>query len=195
MIERRGHAAGFTLLEVLVALVVLGLLLGGLTQGVRFGLAAWDRQNQAIDRTRDRDAVDLALRNLVEQLEPAVQVDGRAHSLGFTSVLPVAADLPTHQADLLLLVDTRHRLLLRWRPHLHAERFVPAPPPQETVLTEGVAALNLAYWPRTGNGAWLDSWTATTPPALIRFRLSFLAADRRHWADIVAVPMRDPATP
>ena len=33
---------GFTLLEVLAALAVLGLLLAGLAQGVQFGLRAWD---------------------------------------------------------------------------------------------------------------------------------------------------------
>ena len=33
--------SGFTLLELLVALVVLGLLVVGLTQGVRAGLTMW----------------------------------------------------------------------------------------------------------------------------------------------------------
>ena len=32
---------GFTLLEILVALTVLGFLLAGLAQGVHFGLLAW----------------------------------------------------------------------------------------------------------------------------------------------------------
>jgi general secretion pathway protein J len=182
------------LLEVLVALVVFGVVLAGLTQGVRFGLSAWDRQSRAVDTGRDRDAVDQALRNLVAQLEPAVQIDGRAHSIGFTSVLPAAAELPGHMADLLLMVDTRHRLVLRWRPHLHAERFAPAPTPQETVLVEGVTNIGFGYWPRTGSGGWQDTWTDASPPALIRIRVEFLQSDKRHWADIVAVPMRDPVT-
>ena len=34
-------ANGFTLLELLIALTVLGFLLAGLAQGVHFGLLAW----------------------------------------------------------------------------------------------------------------------------------------------------------
>ena len=36
--------AGFTLLEIIVALVVLGILLLTLSHGTRFGLSAFDRQ-------------------------------------------------------------------------------------------------------------------------------------------------------
>ena len=46
-------AAGFTLLEVLVALAVFGFLLVGLSQTVRFGLTAW-RQNRGSVRWQDR---------------------------------------------------------------------------------------------------------------------------------------------
>jgi len=44
---------GFTLLEILVALAVFAFLVLGLTQGTRFGLAAWDRQARTVDRARD----------------------------------------------------------------------------------------------------------------------------------------------
>ena len=42
--------SGFTLMETLVALVVLGFIVAGLAQGLRFGLVAWDRQAVVIDR-------------------------------------------------------------------------------------------------------------------------------------------------
>ena len=43
-----GRDAGFTLLEVLVSLVVTGLILAGLAQGFRFGVAAWDAQTRIL---------------------------------------------------------------------------------------------------------------------------------------------------
>ena len=39
---------GFTLLEMLAVLAVLGLLLAGLSQGIRFGLRAWDMQAREV---------------------------------------------------------------------------------------------------------------------------------------------------
>ena len=46
-----GQQSGFTLLELLVALVVLGFLMVGLTQGVRTGLAMWGAQTRRLGET------------------------------------------------------------------------------------------------------------------------------------------------
>jgi prepilin-type N-terminal cleavage/methylation domain-containing protein len=56
--RQRISVAGFTLLEVLVALAVMGLLLFGLVQGSHFVLLGWDRQTRLAARTEDLDAVD-----------------------------------------------------------------------------------------------------------------------------------------
>ena len=50
---RRGShpgTGGFTLLEVLVSLVVLALIILGLSQGLRFGVLAFQHQAATIDR-------------------------------------------------------------------------------------------------------------------------------------------------
>ena len=46
--DGRPSDAGFTLLEIMVALVVFGLLVLGLGQGVDFGLRAWGRQTGGV---------------------------------------------------------------------------------------------------------------------------------------------------
>ena len=56
---------GFTLLETLVALVVLGLLVVGLTHGVNVGLALWQAQSHRIGEAADLDAAERTLRNLL----------------------------------------------------------------------------------------------------------------------------------
>ena len=50
--------AGFTLVETLVSLVVLGFIVAGLAQGLRFGLRAWDFQSAAIARDSALDTTD-----------------------------------------------------------------------------------------------------------------------------------------
>jgi len=184
---------GFTLLEVLVALVVFGLLMLGLSQGAQFGLSAWERQARSIDARADLDAVDRVLRGLITGLDPARAVTGTAHGMDFTSELPrmaaQSAGGAAGEADLLLAVDARNSLALRWTPHLHAERFV-RPVARETALLEGVARLDLSYWPADGAGGWRSTWSETAPPALIRVRLIFPGGDPRHWPDLVAAPLR-----
>ena len=187
----RSNQAGFTLLEILVSLVVFGLIIAGLGQGMQFGLRAWSQQVRTIGARGDEDAVDRALRTMVARLDPASPVAGRAHAMAFTSDLPDAAALPTREADLLLQVDPQHRLLLRWLPHLHAQRLAPPPAAKDAELLEGVERLDLAYWPQSGPGGWRDAWDERGPPALIRIRLIFAGTSPRRWPDIVAAPMRD----
>lgn len=185
------HDRGFTLLELLVALVVFGFVLAGLGQGVRFGFQAWDRQARGIEARDDLDAVDRTLVTLFTRLDPMAGVVGGPHAVTFVSELPVMTQLENRQADLLLQVDARHRLVLRWTPHLHAKRLAPPPLPRESVLLDNVDRLDVSYWGRNGPVGWLGAWQDNDPPALVRLRLVFGPADPRSWPDIVAAVMRD----
>ena len=195
-----GRSGGFTLLEVLVALVVLGFVMAGLSQGTRFGLRAWGAQSRLIDARGELDAVDRTLRRLVEGMDPGGPnqdplIEGAADTLAFTSELPAAAAAATRRADVALLVDAGGRLVLRWTPRLNAVRFGPPPPPEEAELLRGVAGVDLAYWPRPTPDApaagWRGGWTEKALPALVRIRLVFPPGDGRRWPDIVAAPMRE----
>lgn len=200
----RAAQAGFTLLEILVAVVVLGFLLAGLAQATRFGLRAWTTQARMIDRRADLDAADRTLRTLLGGLDPGYRVDppnivGTAHGLAFTASLPegaaLAAGVTERRMDVLLTVDSRHRLLLRWTPALHARRLAP-PPPHETVLLEGVARIDLAYWRDEGGGGWADVWDGRVPPVLIRVGFVFVpgrGAGPGAWPPVVVAPRRAPA--
>lgn len=188
---------GFTLLEILVALVVLGLLMLGLAQGVHFGLKTWESQARTIARLEDLDAVDRTLRRLVESMDPGSSADpfaieGSPTHLVFTGELSIfAAALPTRRADVALRVDAAHRLVLRWIPHLHAVRTGRAAAAQESELLRGVDHLELAYWDSTGRAGWQSRWNQKVPPSLVRIRLVFVEGDKRHWPDIITAPVRD----
>ena len=187
--------AGFTLLEVLVALTVLGFLMVGLSQGVRFGLLAWERQSRLIDARSELDAVDRLLRRLIEQMDPGTARDpprilGAARGMEFRSDLgPAAGPLGVRDADVQLVAEGG-RLLLRWSPHQHVTPFAAPPPPTETELLRGVAAIELGYW----SGAppsWRAEHRERSLPRLVRLRVRFAEGDRRRWPDIVAAPLRE----
>ncbi|HEY0181871.1 MAG TPA: prepilin-type N-terminal cleavage/methylation domain-containing protein [Rhodopila sp.] len=185
-------SAGFTLLEVIVALAVFGFLLVGLSQTVRFGLTAWRQDARLSDGKTDLEAVDRAIRLIIEHLAPsddAVQpaIIGTPDSLtGLTQLrLPNAASAPVRVEAALAL--SGNRLVLRWRPYHHSEPFGPAPPPREAELIAGVAHLGIAYWQRSG--AWTSSWHAPDLPLLVRMRVTFAGDAAPRWPDIIVAPL------
>jgi general secretion pathway protein J len=198
---RAAPSAGFTLLEILVALVVFGFVMIGLTQGVHFGLHARSMQTRTIDARNGLETTDRVLRNLIEQMDPGssdrpAMVTGFEHSLSFRTTLPNGATgLNVQPVDAALLVDGAHRLLLRWTPWLHAVRFGPPPRATDRELLGSVDQVDFAYWEpsRNGGGRWLEQWSNSSLPALVRIRIVFGKGDRRHWPEMIVVPMRQPA--
>ena len=193
----RARDGGFTLLEIVVALVVLGILLVTLSRGTQFGLAAFDRQDRMINVGGRLEAVDRTLRRLIVQLDPGTATDGDTvvgtrHVLVFRSRLPMggtAGEAGT-LADLRVSVDDDHHLVLAWLPHRHVKVANAAPTPHREILLDDVDAINLDYW---GDNAWHAQWKEVAPPALIRIRIVFPENDGRRWPDIVEAPARDQA--
>lgn len=188
--------AGFTLLEVLVALAVLGFLMVGLSQGVRFGIGAWDTQARMLGRSGDLDIADRALRRLITQLVPTddpTMPGLRGTGAGFECVteLPGTAVGQTRVAQAALILDRSGRLVLRWSPYLHARRLGPPPALQESELLRGVQRIDVAYWSTAAGGAWLAGWNRPELPDLVRIRLGLARAGGGSWPDIVAAPMRE----
>lgn len=183
---------GFTLLEVLVALTVLGLILAGLGQGAAFGLRAWGTQAAAVNAYADLDGADRIIRQLVAQMDPGMDgdppVSAGPASLAFrTNLGAAAAALGVYDADIALLAD-HGNLVMRWTPALHGARIGPPPPPQTVLLAPGVARVDFAYWQPDGGGSWQSVWRGEGLPPLVRIRL--VPTGRRRWPDIVAPPMR-----
>ncbi len=188
--------AGFTLVETLVSLIVLGLIVAGLAQGLHFGMAVWDRQVRSIDRDSGIDSSDRILRMLVSCMVPGddphtLAVQGDAARLAFTAELPLGApSFPTRLADLTLDSSAGHRLVLHWTPHLHAQRLTPAKS-QETTLLSGIRQVTFAYFrPQSGRGPamWVDHWQSANPPSLVRVHID-LNDPSQHWPDVIAAPM------
>lgn len=178
--------AGFTLLELMVALVVFGLLMAGIVQTMRYGVTAWTAETHAADGSETMAAVDFALRRLIEQAAPN-KFTGRAEGFAFTTVLPDGAGLADPLADAALLV-TPAGLVLNWQPHPAGVPLQPPAPPQTEILLGGVTGLTASYLTGRPDGsvAWSPAFSGAGLPLLIRLHLTL--ADGQTWPDIVVAP-------
>lgn len=191
----RGRHAGFTLLEVLVALAVLGIVMASLAGGTQLGLAAAGSQARAVAERQDLEPVDRLLRRVVAGI--ALPNDPRQAGLvgsrtGFACLTKSPAPGAASRVDAVVTADGDHRLVLRWSAHLHAARLLPRPPPAEEVLLQGLDRLEVSYLSPDRSG-WLGSWNRTDLPALVRIQLVFAPGDRRSWPPIVVATQQDRA--
>ena len=187
--SRRGRQrdAGYTLLEMLVALVVFGLVMAGIAQTFRFGLTVWSAGPRIITGPEGLAAMDAALTRMITQTFPG-SMTGSPDQLAFTTVLPAGAGLSGRLADAAIMVTSGGNLILRYSPHPPGIPLVPPPPPKIEPLAQGVASLSVLYLVPQSAGApvWSSNWSGDGLPLLVRLHLQFTSG--RNWPDLVVAP-------
>lgn len=194
--------AGFGLLEMIVALAVLGLVTVLMAGSLQFGANLWAAQDRRLENGAGTDAVHNVLRAMIQDAQPlplaglgergaASYVIGQPHSIDFVTEMPDGVGHSGY-CDVALVLAGDGRLIMRWRTHRRDTRIAAAEPVGETVLLRNVAGLELAYFAPASEQAaahWAFTWTtpAAMPP-LIRVRLRFGRGDRRSWTDVVESP-------
>jgi len=188
---------GFTLLEVIVALVVFGFVMAGLAQAQRFGTRAWSLETKLADNAAALERMDRVLRRLIEQASAPVATDdkpfaGEEHRLTMMTLLPDQPQTqPIRHAQVAVGVNDRHQLVLRWRPKPNATPLGALPPMQEVVLAEGVARIDLAYRaPAADGGKWAKAWSESGLPAAVQVHF-VLEGGKHRWPDMAVATMLD----
>jgi len=184
---RRG-TTGYTLLEMMVALVVFGLVMAGIAQAFRFGLSAWPAAARNAARPEAMTALDTALTDMIVQARPG-SMTGKADRLAFTTRLPAGAGLNGGLADVgIFLAAPGGTLVLRYAAHPPGIPLGGPAVPQTELLAQGVTGFAATYLePRRGTApAWTGTWQGSGLPLLVRLHLDF--ADHHEWPDLVAAP-------
>ena len=195
---------GFTLLELLIAMTLLGLLMLGLFGGLRLGVRVWEASDtRSADRARV-EAVQRFVRTYLGQARPLGAADrtgddtvafvGRRERLDFAAVLPAHLSVGgfEHAALSLAERDDGYGLVfehqaLQWRDDGRAElsRF---DEPNTAVLLDNVVAIEFSYYGARDRGTdaeWTDRWDDKQRlPLLVRVKIVFPESDRRVWPDL-----------
>jgi general secretion pathway protein J len=184
----RKRSAGFSLLEVLVALSLLALIMAAMPSVVQLARRAWE-SSQAIDAAGSQQIATRFLRDRIAQAMPLAQkrADGSAPVLfegAADRVTFVAPSIDGPPGTGLFIFDLiasgatggQKSVLLRWRPYRPTmEGNGGIEGAGERVVLEGVTTFGLRYFGRqtaTGVRGWSDVWPrASSMPELVELRI------------------------
>lgn len=204
MSGRREGAAGFTLVELLIALTLVGLLTTLVFGGVRLAARAWGRTDDRAAEAADRWAVANVLRDAITGAYPAfassdlrdrtIAFDGAAGSLALLAPLPqaIAAGVTAEMRFYLVGEGASRTLVLGWRLDLPSAKTGGPLPENRVVLLDRVRRIDFAYFGSDGPDEapmWHQDWSERTAlPQLVRIDLERSDRALPAWPTLVAAP-------
>jgi len=173
--KHRNLTSGFTLLEVIVTLTILGLILLVISSAFRLGLSAWEKgESSGEESQRVREISRLVCQQVkssfpyrmsTEKAEgDYLAFDGKAHTLKFVSTLPIKAREP--RGFVYAFYEFREegggegRLVYYEQPVLNKNFFEETPREESGVsLLEGISDVRFEYFRREDKDKnWTEGW-------------------------------------
>jgi prepilin-type N-terminal cleavage/methylation domain-containing protein len=184
---------GYSLIELLVVLALMGLIAIAMSGGIRFGARVWEQTGVQVETLEQTQGAQTLLRNLLSTVAPRLFDPGNANedtfvggraSMSFTAPLPPS--LGSGGLARFTLTTTREgnatQLQLTWQPR-HGARSE-----SKQLLLQGTGSIAFSYAAADPSGAiaWVDSWAADAgTPALIRIRADFAQSGAIRWPDLI----------
>jgi len=192
------RSAGYTLIELLVALAVMGLLSLMMLSGLSRGGKTWARMDGAATRAEGVEAAQTLLRSRLQHAWPVTRYDlstpgpdfeGEATRLTFLAP-PAERDGPGALRRYRLELEPGGDLVLS---SVSDVALGPRPARRRDVLLRGVQAVSLNYFGAIEPNpapSWRERWSQRPRmPYLVRVRVQFGAGDKRLWPDLMVHPL------
>ncbi|MDS4040701.1 MAG: prepilin-type N-terminal cleavage/methylation domain-containing protein [Candidatus Competibacter sp.] len=205
--ERRApdrRQTGFTLLELVVAITLMGLVLLVLYSGLRLGLNGWDSGERRAEASNRLRSVQEFLRRQLAQSMTVYQTQanekrkkivvfaGEATAVEF--VAPMLVHLGQGGLYRVRVETADSQMRVRWRPYLPGDST--AGEERETVLLEGVSDVEWAYFGSERDDdqdppRWRSEWAnQERRPLLVRLNLILQG---ESWPDLVVALAEGPS--
>jgi general secretion pathway protein J len=201
MIRREGAGeAGFTLVELLIAVTLLTLLMTLVFGGTRLAARAWSKADQRAVSDADLWAVETLLRRTITSAYPGfasadpsdrtVAFDGGSEALALVAPLPaaIAEGVEAQQRFFVLAEGQSQALFIGWRLDL-PDAAENAQPEQRVRLLDRVRKIRFDYYgaPDQSQGPqWLQHWSGYARlPELVRVHIERENSALPEWPDLL----------
>lgn len=192
---------GFTLIEVLIAMTLLGVMVVLLFSSLRIAAESWNAGENKITQVNQKAVVyqffkrhlstirPLPVLNIDQNNPEALQVfQGYPQSLRFAAALPASSARKGLQIFTIAPnPENASILMVSLVPYRLTEEDQNQPPDKPEILLEDVAKLQFAYFGKTEDVAeaqWREEWTlADRLPSLIK--VSIALKDGSYWPDMI----------
>jgi general secretion pathway protein J len=203
--HRRGRQDGFTLLEILVAMTLLGLVMVMIFGGLRLGARVWEAGDERAEARARIEIVQRFLRTYVSQAHPLMQVDqdtnkkvafaGHGDGVEFATLMPPHLSAGGFNHVAVSTADdgagTGRNLVVRFallqRDDDNNAVLAGAEDAEPTVLLDGIAAAAFSYYgaqKKDEEPEWHERWEGELLPQLVRLRVRFPDGDGRTWPEL-----------
>ena len=207
MMRSARPARGFTLVELIIALAIVGALIAIAFGGLRVAVGAWQRGDERAEAQQHLRSLTLTLARAVgasypytaprqEGETPVILFTGQADRLEFvTQASPFPTPAPVAFTAVVIELAAsqppgeRSKLVIRQRVLPNRDPFKDAPPLLED---ETIGALELSY---LGESGWQSEWnveTETTLPRAVRIALGRSAGTSDHPLPALTVAIGTP---
>ena len=200
MKQQNSKQHGFTLLELLIAMTLLGMLLVMLYSGFNVGIRGWDKGEEAVDRLNELRLTQEFLRRHLRQSVTVFRNDerdgrvlyfsGESDKIGWiTPMLRYLGLGGLYYLELDLVEnDDDGQLRLRWFPYNPSdpEDVIDGDDAEQTILLHGVSDLKIDYFGSAepdDDPDWHEHWeNLQERPTLIRLSLNL---KDNAWPDLI----------
>ncbi len=208
MIATRKNQTGFTLMELLVSITLLGLLGVMMVGGLNFGVRVWERTESSVQDQGRVAAVQALLRRQLAQMQPLevrgldrrprIAIDAKPGQLVFIGPVPEYLGLGGYH---LISLETeaagaQRNLVMRWEPFTRSQPgMTVSDKARKEVLLGGIKELRFQYLGHDRRGqstGWKSSWTdSSNLPDLVQAEIVFDEERDEHWPALVAAVMTE----
>ena len=185
------NQAGYSLVELMIVLALIGLITLAIASGLRLGARAWERTEREVAATEMARGGHALLTTLLGHIYPRGAADsGQVAFEGAGDRMSFLADAHGLTRFALSLKSERNGLSLVLTEHPEQGAAIE----RQEVLFSGAERIEFAYAGiDAGAVAWSDAWSAKPGiPALIRIRVKFPPGAGR-WPDLIVRPRIDRA--